>query len=148
MKNTHIIAGVTPVPCAIAVFLVLFVQAISANGQSQEISEYWINAQSTPVRIVVKRGSRPDRLDEFFENVSNGSVTSLKLGCVTNEQNGYEIVREEKEIEINLSPMFSTESKTLLPKGSHGGYLSICRVPAKVTIVAVKFEDGAKWTIR
>lgn len=131
-----------------AVFIVLFVQDICANAQSQMSNEYWFNAQSTPVRIVVQKGSRPDRLDEFIENISYGSVTAVKLGCVTNEQGGYEVVREEKDIEINLSPVSSKESKMLLPKGSHGGYLPLCRGSAKVTIVAVKFADGARWTIR
>lgn len=134
---------------ASTVFIVLSFEGRFVNAQSEkQLYEYWYNVPSTPVRIVVQKGVRPDRLDEFFENVSYGSVTALKLGCITIEHSGYEIGIEEKDIEINLSPLPSQKGKVLLPKGSHGSDISICRGAARVAIVAVRFVDGGKWTIR
>ena len=114
---------------------------VKKTGQSQALSEPWVNLPSAP--LVIKEYDRVMRLT----NVSENTAVQYQLGCVTDGQYDLKIFSQNKPVKT-LLPAYGHRNEVresnifILPKN----LLNTCKkAKAKITVTGVTFENGRLW---
>jgi hypothetical protein len=126
-------------------FGVLPVLSQTEKNVNPKSESFWINLPSSP--LIIYEDDKP--FQSYIKNVGAARISQYQFGCVK-EENGLLVIESEKKPEDFYYGKNISEKFNYFPRVIHTGkYLaSLCDKATKLTVIEVKFADGAKWTLK